>query len=175
MRTLFWIIAIFALAAGLVVAARHNAGYALLVLPPYRVELSLNLLCILLAAAFVVGYVLIRMISGTVRLPARVHAYRLARRQQRAQATLLEALQEFFAGRYAKAERAASDSIKQGDHAALCAILAARAAHELRRTIGVTLISRRPRRSLQMMMRPGSLLKPSCCSTSAIIRKRSTS
>jgi HemY protein len=45
---------------------------------------------------------------------------------------LLEALQEFFAGRYAKAEKAASNSIRIGDHAALCAILAARAAHELR-------------------------------------------
>ena len=101
MRALFWIIAIFALAAGLVVAARYNAGYALLVLPPYRVELSLNLLFILLGVAFVVGYALVRMVSGTVRLPARVQAYRLARRQQRAQATLLEALQEFFAGRYA--------------------------------------------------------------------------
>ena len=132
MKALFWIIAIFALAAGLVVAARHNAGYALLVLPPYRVELSLNLLFILLSAAFVVAYVLVRTVSGTVRLPARVHAYRLARRQQRAQATLLEALQEFFAGRYAKAEKAASNSIRLGDHAALCAILAARAAHELR-------------------------------------------
>lgn len=132
MRALFWIIAIFALAAGLVVAARHNAGYALLVLPPYRVELSLNLLFILLGVAFVLGYVLVRMVSGTVRLPARVQAFRLARRQQRAQATLLEALQAFFAGRYAKAEKAASDSINLGDHAALCAILAARAAHELR-------------------------------------------
>jgi len=131
-RALFWIIAIFALAAGLVVAARYNAGYALLVLPPYRVEISLNLLFVLLAAAFVVGYVLVRMVAGTVRLPARVHAYRLARRRQKAQATLLEALQEFFAGRYARAEKAASNSIKLGDHAALCAILAARAAHELR-------------------------------------------
>ena len=132
MRALFWIIAIFALAAGLVVAARYNAGYALLVLPPYRIELSLNLLFVLLAAAFVVGYVLVRMVSGTLRLPARVQAYRLARRRQKAQSMLLEALQEFFAGRYARAEKAASSSIKLGDHAALCAILAARAAHELR-------------------------------------------
>jgi HemY protein len=131
-RALFWIIAIFALAAGLVVAARYNAGYVLLVLPPYRIELSLNLLFVLLAAAFVVGYVLVRMVSGTLRLPARVQAYRLARRRQKAQSTLLEALQEFFAGRYARAEKAASNLIKLGDHAALCAILAARAAHELR-------------------------------------------
>lgn len=132
MRALFWVIAIFALAAGLVVAARYNTGYVLLVLPPYRIELSLNLLLVLLFVAFVAGYLLVRMVSGTVRLPARVHEYRLARRRQKAQATLLEALQEFFAGRYARAEKAAASSIKLGEHAALCAILAARAAHELR-------------------------------------------
>ena len=132
MRALLWIIAIFALAAGLVVAARYNTGYVQLVWPPYRVELSLNLVFVLLAAAFALGYALVRMISGMVRLPSRVHDYRVARRRQKAQTTLLEALQEFFAGRYARAEKAAASSIKLGDHAALCAVLAARAAHELR-------------------------------------------
>lgn len=132
MRVLTWIVAIFALAAGLVAAARYNTGYVLLVLPPYRVELSLNLLLVLLFLAFVAGYLLVRMASGTMRLPARVRDYRVARRRQKAHATLLEALQEFFAGRYARAEKAAAGSIKLGEHAALCAILAARAAHELR-------------------------------------------
>jgi HemY protein len=131
-RTAFWIIAIFALAAGVVVAARYNSGYLQLVWPPYRVELSLNLALILLAAAFVVGYMLVRMLAGMVRLPARVQAYRAARRKQKAQTALLDALQAFFAGRYARAEKAAADSIRLGDHAALCAVLAARAAHELR-------------------------------------------
>ena len=132
MRTLFWIIAIFALAVGLVAIARYNTGYLLLVLPPYRIELSLNLLLVLLLVAFTVGYSLVRMVSGTLRLPAQVREYRVARRRQKAQATLLEALQEFFAGRYARAEKAAASLIELGEHAALCAVLAARAAHELR-------------------------------------------
>lgn len=132
MRALFWLIALFAVAAGLVAAARYNTGYALLVVPPYRVELSLNLLVVLLFIAFLLGYLLVRMAAGTVQLPARVREYRQARRRQKAQATLLEALREFFAGRYARAEKAAASSIELGDHAGLCAILAARAAHELR-------------------------------------------
>ena len=132
MKALFWIVLIFALAAGLVVAARYNTGYVQLVWPPYRVELSLNLVLVLVALAFAIGYALVRMLSGMLRLPARVQAYRLARRRQKAQDTLLEALQEFFAGRYARAEKAAASSIQLGDHAALCAVLAARAAHELR-------------------------------------------
>lgn len=132
MRALFWIVALSALAAGLVVAARYNTGYALLVSPPYRVELSLNLLVALLAGIFLVVYVVVRTISGTVRLPARVQAYRMTRRREKAQAMLAEALHELFAGRYSRAEKAASGSMKFGDHAGLGAILAARAAHELR-------------------------------------------
>lgn len=132
MRTLFWIIAIVALGAGLVAAGRYSSGYLLLVLPPYRVELSLNLLFVLLFIAFVLAYLAVRVASGTMRLPAQVREYRVARRRQRGQATLLEALQEFFAGRYARAEKAAAVAIELCEHAALCALLAARAAHELR-------------------------------------------
>jgi HemY protein len=127
-----WIIALFALAAGLVAAARYNAGYVLLVLPPYRAELSLNLLLLMLAAAFAVGYALIRVVSGMLRLPAQVRQYRANRRRQTAQAMLLDALQEYFSGRYAKAEKAAAGLIEMEEHAGLCAILAARAAHGLR-------------------------------------------
>ncbi|MFN7087618.1 MAG: heme biosynthesis HemY N-terminal domain-containing protein [Burkholderiales bacterium] len=132
MKALLWIIALIALAAGLVVAARYNTGYVLLVLPPYRIELSLNLLLILLFFGFVAAHGLVRAVSGTLRLPARVRDYRIARRQRKAQATLGEALQAFFAGRYARAEKAAADAIRLGEHAGLGAVLAARAAHELR-------------------------------------------
>ncbi len=121
-----------AMAAGLVVAARYNMGYALLVLPPYRIELSLNLLLILLLAGFVAGYLLVRLASGTMRLPARVREYRIARRRRKVQATLVEALQEFFAGRYARAEKSAAGLIRLGEYVGFGAVLAARAAHELR-------------------------------------------
>ena len=43
MKILIWVIALFVLAVGFVVAARYNDGYVLIVLPPYRVEVALNL------------------------------------------------------------------------------------------------------------------------------------
>lgn len=132
MKTLFGLIALFALAVGLVVAARYNDGYALIVLPPYRVEIALNLLLVLLAAMFVVLYSLVRLVSGAVQMPARVLQYRLARRREKAQSSLIAALEAYFEGRYAKAEQAALQSIELGEHARLSAVLAARAAHELR-------------------------------------------
>src|SRR5687768_6403011 len=132
MKTLFWIIAIFALAVGLVVAARYNDGYVLVVLPPYRVEIALNLLLVLLAAAFVFLYSLVRLVTGAVQMPSRVRQYRVARRRERAQSSLLAALEAHFEGRYAKAEQAAMRSIELGENTRLSAIVAARAAHELR-------------------------------------------
>lgn len=132
MKTLFSVIALFALAVGLVVAARYNDGYVLVVLPPYRVEVSLNLLLVLLAAAFVLLFSVVRLITAAVQTPARVRLYRLARRRESAQLALLAALEAYFEGRYARAEQAAQQSLELGQHPRLSLVLAARAAHELR-------------------------------------------
>lgn len=132
MRALIWIVVIVALAVGLTLAARYNTGYALLVLPQYRVEISLNLLLALLAAGFVAVYAVVRFISATLRLPRQVREYRAARGREKARATLLEALHEYFAGRYGRAEQAAAASLELGEHPGLSAVLAARSAHELR-------------------------------------------
>jgi HemY protein len=131
MRVLFWVLAIFALAAGLVVAARYNTGYALLVFPPYRVELSLNLLLIVVLGSAVLAYLLIRVVTATVALPARVRRYRDERRRSRELSALLEALREWLAGRYARAEKAAA-SITLEEYAGLAAVIAAKCAHALR-------------------------------------------
>ena len=79
MRTLLWIVAIAALAVGLTLAARYNTGYVLLVLPPYRVEFSLNLLLVLLRRwGLPLGYALVRFgfrhaapAAAGARVPAR--------------------------------------------------------------------------------------------------------
>ena len=132
MKALFWTVMLFALAVGLVVAARYNDGYVLAVLPPYRVEVSLNLLFVLLAAGFVVLYSVIRLVTTAVLLPARVRDFRLARRRDHGRAALLEALEAFFEGRYAKAEQAATRAMSLGEPSRVALVLAARAAHGLR-------------------------------------------
>lgn len=129
---LFWVIALFAIAVGLVTAARYNDGYVLVVLPPYRVEIALNLLLVLLAGGFIVLYSVSRLVTGAVMMPSRVRQYRLARRRDKAQSSLLAALEGYFEGRYARAEQSALQSIALGENTRLAAIVAARAAHELR-------------------------------------------
>ena len=132
MKTLIWLVGIVALAVALTLAARYNSGYLLLVLPPYRVEFSLNFLIVVLVAGFAASYALVRLVSVTMILPRRVREYRVARRKEKAQKTLVEALNEYFAGRYSRAEKAAATALDLGEHPGLSAVLAARAAHELR-------------------------------------------
>ncbi len=132
MRWIFWILGLFALAVALALALRLNTGYALLVWPPYRVELSLNLVLLLLAVGFAVVYLLLRIIFGVLALPAQVRGFRARRRREDARSALLEALEAFFEGRYGRAEKAAASVMQSGESPALGAVLAARAAHELR-------------------------------------------
>jgi len=131
-RWVFWILGLFALAVALALALRLNTGYALLVWPPYRVELSLNLALLLLAAGFTLVYLLLRFVFGALGLPAQVRDFRERRRREKARSMLLEALVAFFEVRYGRAEQAAASAMESGESPALGAVLAARAAHELR-------------------------------------------
>ena len=56
MKFVLWLVGLFALAVGLSLFAQVNTGYAILVLPPYRVELSLNMAVVILILAIVVAY-----------------------------------------------------------------------------------------------------------------------
>lgn len=133
MKPLLWIVAVIALAVAVVLAAmRSGANYVQIVLPPHRIELSLVFAVVLLIAVFAFAYVVVRVIAAIVAMPRQVQEYRAARRTGKAHEALAEALHEFFSGRYARAERAAQSAMDLGEQPGLAAMLAARAAHELR-------------------------------------------
>jgi len=132
LRGLFWILAIFGLAVAFTLAGKNSASYIVLVYPPYRIELALNLLIAFLGAAFFLGYGLLRFSVHTLRLPAYVRAYRQTRRREKARKAMMDGLLAFFEGRYGKAEKFASNAIELEEAPVINASLAARAAHELR-------------------------------------------
>jgi len=131
MRALLWLIGIFALAAGVAMLASLNTGYVLLVLPPWRAQLSLNLLIVALLIAFLVSYVVLRLIGKTVALPGRVGVFRERRRKDKAGKAFRESLQALFEGRFAHAVKRAGAAFDSGESRAMAAIVAARAAHAL--------------------------------------------
>lgn len=132
MRTLLWLLALSAIAVGLALVAGVNTGYALLVVPPYRVQLSLNLLLAGTAIAFLLVYMLLRLISRTLALPGAVGQFRLRRRRDKASRALRDAITLYLEGRYSQALKVAGRAVAAGDGRGLAALFAARSAHALR-------------------------------------------
>ena len=132
MKSLFWLLAVFAAAVALVILGRIDAGYVLFIYPPYRVEVSMLFFAIALAISFFLAYALLRLLAQAVSLPAYVRAYRARRRRERAHAALAGALQAYYEGRYERAEKDAAAAFDNGPHPGLAALLAARAAHQMR-------------------------------------------
>ena len=131
MRALLWLLILAALAVGLALVARYNDGYALLVMPPWRVELSLNFLGVLLIVAFAIGYLILQFVFTVVRLPRSVSAFRARRAQVKGDAALREAARLLMEGRYSQAIKCAEYAFDAGNLPGLAALLALRASHAL--------------------------------------------
>lgn len=132
MRGLLWLLGLFALAAALAVAGRYNEGYALLVWPPYRVQISLNLLILLLLGGFVAVYSLSRLVARTMALPRAVQQFRARKSRERASQAIYDAVRLRIEGRFGQALKQATAAYEAGEAPGLAALLAARAAHSLR-------------------------------------------
>jgi HemY protein len=132
MRILFWFLFLAVAAVVVALAAKLNNGYALLVSPPYRVELSLNLFVFLAIAGFAALYLALRMIVHTARLPAEVRAWRRRQREARARAKQDAATVALLEGRYVKAQQQAKEALAFPDASGLAALIGARAAIDVR-------------------------------------------
>jgi HemY protein len=133
-RGLIWIAALFAIAVGLALAGRFEQGHVILIYPPYRIDLSLHMLVALVVVAFIVLYVLIRVIRGILKMPSRVSGYRSRSRLAKANAALREALENLYAGRFSRAEKAARVAAAVPENRDGAGLIGALAAHRMRET-----------------------------------------
>lgn len=131
MRGLLWVLALFALAVGISLAMRVNDGYVLLVLPPYRAELSFNLAILLILLGFAALYAFLRAASLTLSLPQRVREFRARREREKALAAFCQAVRLYLDGSLQDALAKAAEVTGDGDWPALAAMLAADAARRL--------------------------------------------
>ena len=132
MKTLLWLLAVFALAAGLSVAMRGSDGYATFVLFPWRIEVSLSLLAIAALLSFVAGYLAVRVVSHAVRLPSHVRTFRRRQRETKGRLALIGAIQALFEGRFGRAEKLAARARDLECVPPLAELIAARAAQRMR-------------------------------------------
>jgi HemY protein len=131
-KGLFWVLALFGLAVAAALGARLNDGYVLLVFPPYRAEVSLNLFALALVAVVLALYMVMRALAVTVGLPKRVREYRERRQRERAGLVFQDAVRLLFEGRFGQAMKKAGESYAAGTAPGLSALIAARAAQRLR-------------------------------------------
>ncbi len=131
MRGLLWVLTLFALAVGISLAARFNEGYVLLVLPPYRAEISLNLAILFFLGGFVIVYALLRGVALTLSLPGRVREFRQRRQREKMFDVFHEAARFIFEGRFSQALTKAGEAHAAGQSPALAALMAAYSARRL--------------------------------------------
>lgn len=111
LRGIVWLLVLFAVAALFATFGHFNTGQVLVVYPPYRVDLSLNLCVLALIVLFIALYALMRIVRNIWLMPSRVNAYRARARNEKGQRALREALAHLYAGRFARAEKAAAESL----------------------------------------------------------------
>ena len=132
MKSLLWLLAVFAAAVALVILGRVDAGYVVFVYPPWRVELSMLMFVIVALLALAAFYLSARLLAHALALPATVRAYRARKRRERSLGALSASLQDYYEGRYARAEKQAALAAEGERAPAVAALLAARAAHQMR-------------------------------------------
>jgi len=132
MRTVLWLLVGFAAAVAAVTFGRVGEGYVVFVHPPYRVEVSFLFFALLVLLSFAVLYAATRFAHHTLSLPGYVRAFRARRRRARGQAAFASALQDYFEGRYARAEKEAALAHDLDVWPGLAALVAARATHQMR-------------------------------------------
>ncbi|MDG9966426.1 protoheme IX synthesis protein [Achromobacter mucicolens] len=134
MRTWFWTLLLAVVAVALAVVLRSHAGNVLLLVWPWRIEMSLTLAVLLIVATFIILYVGLRLLAWLLAIPDRVRAWRGKRAQARDHELLERGWIGLLEGRYAHAEKDLTkllDQTKVRTRRVLAALSAARAAHGL--------------------------------------------
>ena len=107
MRTIIWLVLLFAVAVVAALTLGDNDGLASFYWGGWRLDLSLNFFVL---AALGLGFAVmtaVQAVGGLLGLPARAREWRALRLERAAQAALREAQAEFLAARYSRAHKAA--------------------------------------------------------------------
>lgn len=147
MRTAFSILILFAVAVALALLAGNNQSTVTLFWPPHRVDLSLNLVLLLLLLAFGVVHLALRALGVLLSIPHSARRWRQHQRERAMFLAMLDALSHLMAGRFIRARKAAelalvhearladSDGVDKmqgaGRLRAMAHLLAAESAHAL--------------------------------------------
>ena len=112
MRTVFWFLFLAASAVALAMLMGDNQATVLVFWPPYRVDLSFNLVLFTLVGGFVLLYLALRGLALLRELPQQAQRWRRAQLERAVYAQLLDAVAYQLSGRFVRARSAAEQSLE---------------------------------------------------------------
>lgn len=113
MRAALWLIALFAIAVAAALFAGSNQGTVTLYWPPYRIDLSLNLVALLLLLGFALVHGALRGLSAMFELPRQARRWRMLQKERAMHAAAMQAMAQLQAGRFVRARKAALSALAQ--------------------------------------------------------------
>jgi HemY protein len=141
MRAVVWFILLAVIAVVAATTFGANDGLVSLYWSGWRMDVSMNLFVLVLFVGCFALVMIFQAVNGLIGLPRRAHEWRVARRDRTAQASLRDALAQYFGGRYSRAQKSAQralliqadtpDLIQDNEFTVLGHLLAAGSAHKL--------------------------------------------
>lgn len=113
MRSLVWLLFLFALAVGAALFLADNAGMVTVFWPPHRLDVSANFAALALLLAFLLLHALLRGVAILLDMPAQARRWRRKHQERAQQQGLLDAMAHWTAGRYLRGRKAAESVIEQ--------------------------------------------------------------
>ena len=111
MRAALWLMGLFSAAVALALFTGENEGTVTIFWPPHRVDVSVNLVLLLLVALFVLLHFALRAFAALFELPQQARRWRSQQRERAAHTSMMDAMTQFGAGRYLRARKSAEAAL----------------------------------------------------------------
>lgn len=113
MRAALWFLALFGVAVASALFAGNNQSTVTLFWPPYRVDMSLNLVLLVAVGVFLLVWLAMRALNGLMALPREARRWRIQHQERQIQSGLLDAMAHLAAGRFIRARKTAERVLTQ--------------------------------------------------------------
>lgn len=113
MRAALWFLGLFGVAVASALFAGNNHSTVTLFWPPYRVDMSLNLVLLLAMGVFLLLWLAMRALDGLMALPREARRWRIQHQERQLQSGLIDAMAHLAAGRFIRARKTAERVLAQ--------------------------------------------------------------
>jgi len=105
--------ALFGVAVAVALFAGNNQAVVTIFWPPHRIDISFNLMVLLLAGLFMLLYLASRALSAVFALPVEARRWRAQQKERAMYGALMDALAHLMAGRYIRSSKSAQNALAQ--------------------------------------------------------------